>query len=94
MNVLLITFLAMFTEGTVEYLFGGIDALGKYLKYISMLVGIALAIYYSVDMIAMFEATAEATVIGSIISGVIIGRGGNYLNDIISFFRGAVGKED
>ena len=93
--VVLAVVLASLVEGFVEYFFGTlfdkIPSIGKYkwtLMYVSAAAGVALAFYYSVDLIAlavnMAGATQAPTIPGIIFTGFIIGRGANYINDFVS----------
>jgi hypothetical protein len=54
-----------------------------WLRYIAALVGIALSIAYRVDILALFGLVPWTPWIGYVLTGVIIGRGANYLNDLV-----------
>lgn len=66
------------------------------LMYVSMGAGIGLCFYYQLDMIALLptwlaELTKEPaaytpTPVGFILSGLAIGRGSNYLHQVMSKF--------
>lgn len=87
--MLLALALAFLTESMVEYLFGqAVDhlALEKWrwaLMYVSALVGVGLAFYYHLDLLALI-GQLEASPVGYLLSGLIIGRGANYLHDFVS----------
>ena len=75
------------TEGTVEYLLGvpfdKIEKLSPYkwtLMYVSAGLGIFVAIWYSVDMLALLGL--PASVVGQVFTGVLLGRGANFINDL------------
>ena len=53
------------------------------LRYIAALVGVTLAIAYRADVLALFGLVAWSPWIGYVVTGLIIGRGANYLNDIV-----------
>jgi hypothetical protein len=87
--------LAFLAEAMTEYLFS--DLLerikdGKYcftLKYIACVIGIALCVAYRIDLLGLVaDLTPTATWIGWVVSGMIIGRGSNFLNDVIDRVRG------
>lgn len=80
--------LAFFVEGLVEYLFGK-ESGGSQpaLKYVALAMGVGLAIAYNVDILAMVGMTSFVPLIGNIVSGIIIGRGSNYVNDFVSKLR-------
>lgn len=84
-----IIFLAFFIEGLVEYLFNRDDGVKQpVLRYVALIIGVALAIAYKVDILAMVGLTTTIPFIGYIVSGIIIGRGSNYVNDAVSMLRG------
>lgn len=82
--------LATLIEGLITYLFGSSPEGAperKHLKFVSLGLGIAAAIAYRVDIPAMIGLTTAIPFVGYIVSGLVIGRGSNYLNDIISTFK-------
>lgn len=97
-----IFFLSVFVEGFIKYVFdvlsGVEDNTGAvpnqkllnikpYTHFVALAFGVVLACAYKIDIPALFGLTAAHSVIGYIISGVIIGRGSNYANDLISKVR-------
>lgn len=78
---------AMLVESLTEYVFGGISKLAPYLKYIALLVGVAVSVLYKIDVLFALFGLQSIPVVGWIISGLIIGRGSNYVNDFISLAR-------
>jgi len=93
--------LAFLCESMVEYLFGTIfdkfPSLAKFkdlLKYISAAMGVGLALYWRIDLIAVIANTIAQMVDelptwsislgGKVLSGLAIGRGANYLHDFLS----------
>jgi len=92
MNILGIVLLTTLIEGLITYIFGKseIDTPRPWIKYISLLMGIVLCIAYKIDIPAMAGLTAGYIFVGYIVSGLIIGRGSNYLNDILSMVKGVV----
>jgi hydrogenase/urease accessory protein HupE len=83
-----IMFLAFLTEGMTEYMFGKWEQMKASIPYIALAFGIVLAIAYDINIPAMVGLTAKFSLISNIVSGVIIGRGSNFTNDIISRVRG------
>lgn len=82
--------LATIIEGLIAYLFGkreDYEPTRPYLKYVSLALGIGAAIAYKVDLLAMVGLVSVVPFVGYIVSGLVIGRGSNYLNDIISLIR-------
>lgn len=93
--ILLATVLATLVEGFVEYVFGTLfDKVPKLLAYkwalmyVSLAIGVALTFYYQLDLIALVANVAGAqlasTPVGIALSGLIIGRGANYINDFVT----------
>lgn len=90
MEIASIVFLAIFLEGLLTYLFkkdGEDQAPKPWIKYIALLAGIGLAIGYQVDIPAMIGLPVQFVLLNYIVSGIIIGRGSNYVNDVMSFFQ-------
>ena len=83
MNPVSLIFLATFVEGLTEYVFSGFRGV----KYIALALGVVAAVAYNVDVLAVFGLTSGFPYVNQVVSGLIIGRGSNYLNDIISKFR-------
>ena len=81
------------TEGTIEYIFGTLfDKIAKLtpfkwaLMYLSLALGVFLAFFYQLDMVYIVAQASGATAVtsswvGLIATGVIIGRGANFVND-------------
>lgn len=101
MDIFALIFLSTFVEGFVEYVFnvatGSIDneninpnlakRLKPYTHYVALVLGVVVAIAYKVDIPSMFGLTTNFGIVNWIISGIAIGRGSNYLNDLISKVR-------
>ena len=86
--------LAFLVESLVEYLFGalfdhvpGITPYKWVLMYVAMAVGILGAFVYQFDLIYLIglyvKAGIATTVFGIILTGAAIGRGANYLHDLV-----------
>jgi archaellum biogenesis protein FlaJ (TadC family) len=88
--------LAFMAEGTTEYLFATplarivADAEWRTTatRYIALLVGVAVAFGYNLDIIAVIAPglVPVAPWVGVALTGIVIGRGSNYLNDFASRF--------
>ena len=82
--------LATFVEGLVTCLLGKSDERTgprEWIKYISLVLGVAIACLYRVDILAATGLIAIHPIVGYVVSGLIIGRGSNYLNDFVSVFK-------
>jgi len=98
--LLVILFLAfLVTEGLVEYflgqLFDRIEKLKPYtwtLMYVSAIAGVGLALYYKLDLISLLSQYAqldpviESGPVGQVLTGLAIGRGANFVHDLIDRF--------
>jgi hypothetical protein len=97
-GVLAVIFLLAFlVESLVEYLFGQVfvhvPAIQPYswlLMYVSAAVGVLAAFLYGFDLLYLLsqytESPLQTTWFGMLLTGLAIGRGSNYLHDIVSKF--------
>ena len=86
--------LAFLAESLTEYLFGtpfdklGFQSLKWLLMYIAAAVGVAMALYWRIDVIALVRAVAggelDPTPFGMVVSGLLIGRGASALHGFIN----------
>lgn len=79
--------MAAFVEGLVEYLFAKEGSSQPALKYIALALGVGLAVAYDVDILAALGMHSIVPLVGNIVSGIAIGRGSNYVNDIVGMLR-------
>lgn len=86
-------FLAFLVESTVEYLLGTpmdkVQKLTPYkwlLMYAAMGVGLLGAFVYKLDLIAQLGQSLgtpiQSTTLGIVLTGIAIGRGGNFISDL------------
>lgn len=82
--------LAFLAESMTEYIFGqAVDHFEKLAKlrwalmYVALGAGVGLAFFYQVDLLALIGGQAESQV-GYALSGLIVGRGANFVHDFIS----------
>lgn len=100
MDILAMLFLSTFIEGLVKYLFDvatgvtdgktpntKLEWLKPYTHFFALFLGIVLAVAYRIDIPSMFGLMTNYGVVNYIISGIAIGRGSNYINDLISKVR-------
>ena len=74
--------LAYLVESTVEYFVPG-NGLTPYKKYFAAVVGLLCAFGFNADVFRdIFGITAVHPAIGVFGTGLVIGRGSNYLNDL------------
>lgn len=79
--------LAVFVEGVIEYFVSDSSKKQPWLKYVSALFGIVVCMAYKIDLLALLGAVTPYAIVGQIFTGLIIGRGSNYLNDFITRVR-------
>ena len=91
--------LAFLVENLVEYLVGPLlDWIGNQTgfgfgrRYVAAGVGVALCVAYGLDILGGFGFQCGSPLIGLVISGLVIGRGSNFMHDLIAFV-GALGKK-
>lgn len=90
MELLGIIFLATFIEGLIDYMTGESDGLSRpYLKYVGLVIGVLVALAYQVDIPTMVGLSATWAPANYILSGIIIGRGSNYVHDILKSLQRA-----
>ena len=59
------------------------------LRYISALVGMLLCVAYHADLLELAGLVTTTPLVGQLITGIVIGRGANYLHDLVSQGEGA-----
>jgi len=90
-KLLLLFVVSVLTEGIWENLKKVIPQVGfikKHWNYIgkigALLVGVAVAWLTDINIFALLEINIRSHIIGVILTGVMLGRGSNYVHDIIS----------
>jgi len=83
--------LAFLCESLTEYFFSevlaacGLDT--KYLRYIAALVGVGLALLYGLDALRDFLGVSPRLAhLGEVLTGLILGRGANFVHDLYSTY--------
>jgi hypothetical protein len=87
-----ILILATLCESLVEYLIApAADELADdkpwrelALRYLAALVGVALSSVYQTDLLAMLGLTSPWPWVGWVVTGLLIGRGSNFVHDFAS----------
>jgi hypothetical protein len=73
--------LAVLIEGIVEYLGSPIPSQLK--PYAAAALGVLVCVAYGADLPAAF-GLPSVPYVGSVVTGLVIGRGSNYLNDLVN----------
>jgi|SRR5689334_2952687 len=85
-QIAFILMLAVLCEALVEY--AGTPIPQRWKPYAAALVGVIVALLYGVDVFALvasqFGQSARIPYVGEVLSGILLGRGSNYINDLIS----------
>lgn len=78
-----IVLLAMVIEAIIAYVLpkNETDEPREWIKYLSAGLGIVLCVAYRADILAMLGVISPLPYVGSVVTGLIIGRGSNFLND-------------
>lgn len=88
-NLIGIFLLATLVEGLVNYLFATQDGYSRpWLKYVALGLGVVAAIAYKVDIPAMAGLVSPMPYVSYVVSGLILGRGSNYLHDVLTSIKG------
>ncbi|MFH1485665.1 MAG: hypothetical protein ABIH46_06315 [Chloroflexota bacterium] len=90
---------AFLCESLTEYFFSdllevvGLDC--RYLRYVAALVGVGLALVYGLDAIKDFLGiNPRLPHLGEVLTGLILGRGANYVHDFYGNYIGGRQKGD
>jgi hypothetical protein len=55
-----------------------------YARYAAAIAGVALALWYQIDVLAMLWPQYVASYVGMVLTGLLISRGSNYVHDWIA----------
>ncbi len=86
-KILEIISLAILTESIITY-FKEFFVNGdfSFTMFFSVILGIAVAIAYKVDLLSCINLESTIPYVGNILTGILVSRGSNYLYDFISTF--------
>jgi len=82
-SIVAIFILAAVIEGIIAYVIPSNNAEmpREWIKYVSAVLSIAICIAYKADILATLGVLSPLPYVGEIITGLIVGRGSNFLND-------------
>lgn len=92
-NVLVVIGFAIVGETAIEAVKPALEPLWLRLKvpedvnpylYLSLILGIVLAFAFQLDLLHSVGLAPDTTVIGTILTGLFVGRGSNFAHDLIS----------
>lgn len=78
---------AVLCEGLVEYTLANVLS-KKQLMWGTLIVGVLVAFGFNVDLTAQLGLKAIAPWVGHLATGLLLARGSNYLNDLVTRVRG------
>lgn len=53
----------------------------------ALIIGLAVTLVYQVDLLATLEITPQSNILGVILTGILISRGGNYVHDLVGSLK-------
>ena len=80
--------LAFLVESSTEYFFGTWLE-GEWLKLVAVIMGIAIAVGFNVDLLALVGYTSPVPYVGAILTGIILSRGSDFLHQAYNALVGA-----
>ncbi len=93
MNYFGIVFLAIIVEGIITYIKEFfVNGKFQWQMLISIVIGVLVAAAYRVDVLALAGMQTAVPYLGSVLTGVLISRGSNYVFDLIKAIGAAQGK--
>jgi hypothetical protein len=54
------------------------------LRYTAAIVGVLLCLAYQADLLALAGLSTAPPLVGYLVTGIVVGRGANYLHDLVS----------
>ncbi len=85
-KLLAIVFMAIVVEGLIEYVKLGFQKSMCAEIIAGMILGIAVAFLYDLDIFAALGIVARFDYVGNVLTGLVISRGSNYVFDLIGKF--------
>lgn len=79
--------LAVLIEGVITYFVSNPEKPQPWLKYLSAALGVGATVAYKSDLLAAFGLVSIYPFVGQVFTGLVVGRGSNFLNDFISKIR-------
>lgn len=90
--IVIMLVLAFLSESMTEYVFGTWLA-GDGIKFISLAVGVGLALAYNVDVLSSaLSFECQVPYVGQVLTGLIVGRGASFVHDFAAQFFPSKGQ--
>jgi hypothetical protein len=71
------------TDGKIEYVTAAEPVRTMALRYSAAVAGVVLCVAYAVDMLALAGLESGWPLVGCVLTGLLIGRGANFVNDFV-----------
>lgn len=86
-------FFAIIIEGIVSYVKTFfVDGKIQWQTMVALALGVVVALAYQVDLLASVGLTSAIPYIGSVLTGILISRGSNYIFDLIKLIGELIAK--
>lgn len=84
-----VAFFALWVEAIIQVVKGVVVAEKKVDVYLiaGIVVGVAVCLIYSVDVPQILGIESSVPFVGSVMTGIVIGRGSNFVHDLIKMIR-------
>lgn len=87
-RIVIFLMLAFLAESFTEYVFGQFVE-GGIIKYVALAVGVVLSVNFQADIFAeYFGLVSTIPYFGIVLTGMVLGRGANYLHDFARKYLG------
>lgn len=77
--------MAVFVEAVITY-FSELVKNWSWTLFASVLLGVVVAVMYSLDIPATLGVVASYPLVGQVLTGIVLARGSNYIYDLIGRF--------
>lgn len=84
MTFLSLIYVAIIVEGIITYIKNFSSGQGfKWEMLVAVLIGVLVALVYNIDLFELVGLTGVIPYVGSVLTGILISRGSNYIFDLI-----------
>lgn len=89
-----IILMAIVIEGVITYIKEiFVNKTVAWQQILGIVLGIVVAIAYNADLFALFGLTSTIPFVGSILTGILLSRGSNYIFDLVKQLQGYKNQE-
>lgn len=88
-----VIFLAIVVEGIISYItLFFVDGKIKWQVIIAIILGMGVAVAYGVDLFALAGLQSRVPYIGSLLTGILLSRGSNYIFDLMKLVSQTISR--